>query len=177
MMALVEIFGTTILVIMAGGIGWLIKAKHESLKIEREAIRQQRFDSYMDALDPLLKILISVNTNTSNSQKQKGKKEPSLVQKMNMPEYRRNAFHLLLFGDDNVVEAWNALWHELYKDPITVDNIIVHLDRIGELLVQIRKSLGHPDTNVEKRDMFKWFIKDFELMDMLAEKAKQAGKS
>jgi hypothetical protein len=44
---------------------------------------------------------------------------------------------------------------------------------IGELLVQIRKSLGYPKTQVDKRDMFTWLIKDIEKMEGLIDKAKQ----
>ena len=168
MIALIQALGATVLLIIAGGIGWLIKTKHESLKIEREAIRQQLFDSYIIALEPLLKILINVS---NLKPKSKNKNEPSLTQQINIPEYRRNAFHLLLFGDDNVVDAWNTLWHELYKNPPTPENMIYHLDRIGLLLVEIRKSLGHPETKVDKRDMFKWLIKDIGFLDFLEEPA------
>ncbi len=92
--------------------------------------------------------------------------------KIDAAGYRRKAFHLLLFADDNVVRAWNKLWYELHHNQADINNIIIHIDNIGELLVQIRKSLGYPKTKVNRRDMFTWFIKDIEGMEELIKKAK-----
>jgi len=64
-------------------------------------------------------------------------------------------------GDDNVVKAWNELLQYMYKNPESSETKSL-LRLMGRVLLEIRRSLGNKNTQLDEMDMFRWYIKDLE---------------
>ena len=64
-------------------------------------------------------------------------------------------------GDDNVVKAWNELLQYMYKNPESSETKSL-LRLMGRVVLEIRRSLGNKNTQLDEMDMFRWYIKDLE---------------
>lgn len=106
---------------------------------------------------PLIDRITSVGIKTTNPRK------PFDIQ-----EWRKKHFQLMLFGDDEVIRLWNGLWQNLFKgiDQINED-IHGHVLHIGQIVLAIRRNLGHPDTTLTETDMFAWLVRDIEQLELL----------
>jgi len=84
-------------------------------------------------------------------------------------EYRKLSFRLSLIGSDNVVKAFNNLYQYFYKNAENSESTIQSnptdkakemMSLIGLLLLEIRKSMGNEETQLNEWDMLEWFITD-----------------
>lgn len=147
--------------LIAGSIGWLIgwklKERSEALKLAKESIRQQRREAYTEVLEPLVSMMTGAGV--------KDKDKDGNLQ-VDTQAYRRKAFQLMLFGDDDVIRQWNALWQSLYKNMATIQtDAPAYLLQIGRLMLAIRKSLGHADTTLNEVDVYAWLVRDIEKLE------------
>lgn len=77
-------------------------------------------------------------------------------------EFRKVAFRLSLYGDDDVFKAFNEFMQMAYAmdagqhsdDPVSV------LKPLGGLLLAIRKSAGNEDTTLGELEILEWMISD-----------------
>lgn len=91
-------------------------------------------------------------------------KDEIAVAKLLSWEYRKTAFKLSLVGNDSVVLAYNELMQFFYlqeNNPIDVERRLKPmLSLLGNLLLEIRKSMGNEATKLDHWQMLEWFMKD-----------------
>jgi hypothetical protein len=77
-------------------------------------------------------------------------------------EYKQTAFDFILIASDDAAKAYNKLMQYMYNhggDPDYAVGIMAHL---GQLLKQIRRSLGNKDTTLSQTDMLRFLITDID---------------
>ena len=78
--------------------------------------------------------------------------------------YHKNSFLLSLIASDEVIKAYNALMQNYFR--YSTDRNLKDLANdtylLGQLLLEIRKSMGNESTKLDSWDMLEWFIKDIE---------------
>lgn len=143
----------TLLAMAGGAIGWYFRSKWEASQRQQEKLRDERAATYMDILEPFIRLF-------SDLSPQGQKKTLALLKSL---ESRKSSFRLVLVGEDNVVQAWNQMWKTVYQleNQEGQENTIL-LKRFGKVLLEIRKSIGSADTQLEEKDMLQWMIKDIE---------------
>ncbi len=137
-------------------VGYMVKARIEEVRRINEGIYEKRRELYIEILEPYIKLF-------SNMEKDnKDKDFKKIVNDMKSYEYRKKAFELNLFGSDDVVKANNAYWKYLYQDePDSIRGYKI-LYLFGDLLVEVRKSLGNKNTQLTNADMLQFVIRDID---------------
>ena len=183
--ALVGTVATPALLIFLSAIGWFIKSRFEkSQALEQEArrrlerleseIREQRIQIYADILEPFIVLfakdisLPAARSGRGGRGAQPKTKEEVAIEKWTSPDYRRTAFKLSLFANDDVARAYNALMQATYSmDPKTGDDSetagmqgIQIISLFSDLLLAIRKSVGNEATGLTNIEMLEWMITD-----------------
>ncbi len=145
------------LTLLGGSIGWFLKDRVEASRTREQRLHEERARLYTEILEPVLAPFTERDASTA----------ARLVSKMTTPEYRRNAFQLAMLGSDPVVKSWNDFMQYMYHTDH--DKAGVHpstaIRRLGRVLLEIRRSVGSPDTKLTELDMLKWFIKDIEVIE------------
>ena len=98
------------------------------------------------------------------SKKQKKDRYKIATEKMLSLEYRKTSMRLSLIGSDSVVSAYNELMQYVYNRSETStshpsDNWEM-VSRLGDFLLEIRKSMGNESTNIDNWGMLEWFLND-----------------
>jgi hypothetical protein len=138
---------------------WIVqKNLQEKKEIERR-LSEKRQETYRDILDPFIRMLTNLKAEELSKE----------VEKLKSYEYKKITFELNLVGSDEVVLAYNNLMQYIYriqrlhksegyeeKDPTEL------LRLWGNLMLEIRKSLGHKNTKLDEWDMFRGTIKDID---------------
>ena len=69
-----------------------------------------------------------------------------------------------MLGSDGVLRAYNALMQHFFlnadKPASSEENLKVMAEKIGTLVLEIRKSMGNEDTKLSHWEMLEWFLKD-----------------
>ncbi len=178
----VTAFGTVatpVLVLILTGIGWHIKSRLEAVresenkKLDRireleDKLREDRIEIYNALLEPFF-VLFTTDVVFSQDPKYKGKnKKEYSIGKMLTVDYRKVGFKLSLIADDSVVMAYNQLMQFFYHTKENPAEPEIHtsqwLHLLGNLLLEIRKSLGNKETKVDEWEMLEWFITDVQNM-------------
>ena len=71
-------------------------------------------------------------------------------------EYYWTAFRLTLIGSDGVIRAYNDLFQHLYHGE--EDDGLRYASLLGTLLLEIRRSMGNDETEIDNWDMLEWLI-------------------
>lgn len=160
---------TPILVLFLTGAGWKIRQSIEHKTKLEEKLRDDRIEIYHQILEPYI-IILMPDAAWNLDPKNKGKdKNNEATAKLLSLEYRKLSFRLSLIGSDNVVRAFNNLYQYFYKNAENSESTIQSnptdkakemMSLIGLLLLEIRKSMGNEDTQLNKWDMLEWFITD-----------------
>ena len=146
-----QILGPTLLMVLGGIITWFIKSKVEELRAIEEKLREERRNIYAQILDPYIRIFADM----------KGKGPDNALKIITSYDYRKTAFDLNLFGSDEVVIAYNNLMKHTYEAEATENNDPNKMMLLwGKLLLEIRKSLGNKNTELNELDMLRAMIKD-----------------
>ena len=152
-MGWLQVLVLSLLTVLGGSIGWFLKAYLEELRAIKEKLREERWKTYDQILEPYIRLFADL----------KGQGTTQAIKQLTSYEYRKTAFALILVGSDEVVRAYNALMEHAYKaetaekqDP----KEMMHL--WGSLLLEIRKSLGNKGTKLSERDMLRAMIKDID---------------
>lgn len=84
--------------------------------------------------------------------------------KMLSVEYREIGFKLSLVANDSVVRAYNKLMQYFYhtgKDPRVVEDKVCDWTALmGDLLLEIRRSMGNESSAMDRWEMVEWFMAD-----------------
>jgi hypothetical protein len=81
--------------------------------------------------------------------------------------YRRTAFEFSLIGGDNVVRAFNELMQYMFRsaNDTGAKADVKELVRVwGQFLLEIRKSIGEPNTSLSSTDMLRGMITDIDAL-------------
>ena len=160
---------TPILVLFLTGAGWKIRQSIEHKTKLEEKLRDDRIEIYHQILEPYI-IILMPDAAWNLDPKNKGKdKNNEATAKLLSLEYRKLSFRLSLIGSDNVVRAFNNLYQYFYKNAENSESTIQSnptdkakemMSLIGLLLLEIRKSMGNEETQLNEWDMLEWFITD-----------------
>lgn len=153
-MEFVENILPTLLVVAAGFITWFLKDKSEKLKFQREKLIEEKRLNYEKILEPIIRVLAGV--------KNKVEMDKALKQ-IQFFDYKKSAFQLMLFGSDNVVNAYKDYFQYLYKNESNLDPYKM-LNTLGKVILEIRKDLGNDKTALKEYDMLRFMITDIEKM-------------
>jgi len=151
-----QILGPTLLMVLGGIITWFTKSKIEELHAIEEKLRKERRNIYAQILDPYIRLFADI----------KGKGPDEALKMITSYNYKKTAFDLNLFGSDEVVHAYNNLMKHAYKAEATGNKDPKEMMSLwGELLLEIRKSLGNKNTKLNKFDMLKAMVKDIDKLE------------
>ncbi|WNB74966.1 hypothetical protein [Methylomonas koyamae] len=173
---------TPLLLTVLGGLGWLIKQKVETaqarqdvLQAKQEAqiarlreledkLREDRIVTYNALLEPFF-LFFTTDAAFASDPKYKGKKKDELaVSKMLSVEYRQVGFKLSLVANDEVVRAYNRLMQFFYRsnsdEPPTEQTMVRWIALMGDLFLEIRKSMGNETSALDRWEMIEWFMRD-----------------
>ena len=97
----------TLLVVITGLITWFLKDKSEKLKLQREKLIEEKRANYEKILEPVIRTLAGSNNKNELAR---------AIKQIQSFDYRKTSFQLMLFGSDDVVNAYNNFFQYLYKD-------------------------------------------------------------
>ncbi|WP_404301147.1 hypothetical protein [Alicycliphilus denitrificans] len=177
---------TPILLVILGGIGWLIQNRIESSQIKQEAqtkriaeledkLREDRLATYNALLEPFF-LLFTSDAAVAHDPKYKNKKKDEIaLARMLSVEYRQVGFKLSLVANDEVVRAYSELMQFFYhteRDGRPIDEKTSHwIALMGTLLLEIRKSMGNQSSSLDRWEMIEWFMQDASKMKAIHEKS------
>jgi len=153
---------TPILVLILTAVGWTIRNRIErSYKLE-EKLRDDRISVYNEILEPFIILLTKDEAFTNEEGYQDKSKAEVANEKIISLSYRQTAFKMALMGSDNVVRAYNDLMQFFFnQDPEQkTENVKEMIGRLGNLLLEIRKSVGNEKTSLDNFEMLEWLITD-----------------
>ena len=142
----------TLLVVITGLITWFLKDKSEKLKLQREKLIEEKRANYEKILEPIIR--------TFAGSKNKSELAKAIKQVQSF-DYKKTSFQLMLFGSDDVVNAYNNFFQYLYKDDSEKDSYEL-LSVLGKIILEIRKDLGNDKTALKEYDMLRFMITDID---------------
>lgn len=166
---------TPFLLIMLGGLGWVIKNKFQTTQAKEaskdarireleDKLREDRIKIYNAILEPFFLFFTSEQAFSKDPKFKNKNKDDLAAAKMLSVEYREVGFKLSLIANDSVVRAYNKLMQYFYhneKDERPIDDKVCDwIALIGDLLLEIRKSMGNESSNLDRWEMIEWFMTD-----------------
>jgi hypothetical protein len=166
---------TPVLLVILGGIGWLIQNRMEASHARQEAqaariaeledkLREDRITTYNALLEPFFLLFTSEAAFALDPKFKNKKKDEIALSRMLSVEYRQVGFKLSLVANDSVVRAYNKLMQFFYhtdEDARLIEEKTSHwIDLMGTLLLEIRKSMGNQSSDLDRWEMIEWFMKD-----------------
>ena len=130
-----------------------------------EKLRTDRIEIYNQILEPFI-MLLTPDEGWSSDKRNRGKnKADSAKSRLLSLEYRKSAFKLSLLGSDPVVSSYNDLMQHFYSQAendqsLSDDQARETLTLLGSFLLEIRRSMGNENTQIDNWDMIEWFITD-----------------
>ena len=134
--------------------GWLVRAKYEEARREREQLQSERRDLYVKILEPFIHALASVKNPAE------GKKAQEKILSF---EHRKAAVEFNIIGSDDVVNVFNEFMQFFYglDENSTTDPKEI-INTWGRLILAIRRDLGNKNTKLKEVDMLKSWITDID---------------
>ncbi len=166
---------TPFLLLGLGGIGWLIQNKFQSIESKEQTqsarireledkLRDDRLKTYNAILEPFFLLFTSEQAFAQDPKYKTKNKNDLAIAKMLSVEYRETGFRLSLVANDSVVRSYNKLMQYFYhteKDlRPTEEKVCEWIALMGDLLLEIRKSMGNETSNLDRWEMIEWFMKD-----------------
>ncbi len=161
---------TPILVLALTAVGWTIKRRIERnqeresyLRTLEEKLRDNRVEIYNKILEPFI-IALTKDEAFAHEKTFKGKTKVEVAtEKILSLDYKQTGFKLSLMGSDNVVKAYNSLMQYFYSrksDDDSAESTLKFMKFLGDLLLEIRRSVGNEQTTLDNLEMLEWFITD-----------------
>lgn len=125
-----------------------------------DKLRDDRVAIYNDVLEPFVLMSVSDEAWKSDPKNKKKDKGRIIEQKYLSVEYRRRAFQMTLMGGDGVVLAYNALMQHFFSREHGADDFGQIGPLLGHFLLEIRRSMGNEETQLDEWKMLEWFITD-----------------
>jgi len=146
----------TILLLLAGAVGWFFKRRYEELQELEGRLREERRRIYWDLLEPYVRLFAGIKTNDKQAEK-------DVQQTILSFDYRKTGFEVDLIGSDEVINAWNTMMQQVYRaDETGVQDPNAIMLYFGKVLLAIRKDLGNKKTKLNEVDMLKAMMKDID---------------
>lgn len=159
-----------------------IRAAEERLSGERRKVYGELLLPYVQLFTPSREKAQQVLPPTTRKESRKQQAEPDHTEqamaRILSVEYRQTAFDLMLIASDDVVRAYNDLMQFTFRmvDADPSERSWEVLSKMGQLLLEIRRSLGIKDTELTNVDMLRFMITDIEkLEDYQAQRGKTEG--
>jgi hypothetical protein len=143
--------------------GWKIRSGIEHRFNLEQQLRDDRVAIYNEILEPFMIILMTDEAWKADPRNKNKDKTVLGTQKALSLEYRKCAFKLALVGSDGVVTAYNNLMQYFFSSQEREANeqaVRAMMSRFGELLLEIRRSMGNSSTALDRWAMLEWFIND-----------------
>ena len=166
---------TPFLLLGLGGLGWLIKSKIQKSQAKvdskdsrirelEDKLREDRIKTYNAILEPFFLLFTSEEAFAKDPKFKNKNKNDLAIARMLSVEYREVAFKLSLLANDSVVRAYNKLMQHFYhtdKDSRPIeDKVCDWIALMGDLLLEIRKSMGNESSSLDRWEMVEWFMTD-----------------
>ncbi len=156
---------TPLLVIALGAIGWKFRAEYERrLNLENQ-MRDERTAIYLDILEPFIIMFMSEAAWKSDPKNKSRDRFDVGIRKALSLDYKRRSFELILIGSDEVVTAYNNMMQFLFQNadnPTDTEKANQLLGFVADLLLEIRRSMGNDQTELDKWATMEWFITDIQ---------------
>lgn len=174
---------TPILILILTGIGWVIgdrikrqtDQERQQFEIQQknedhyrqleESLRPERVDLYNKILEPFI-VALTKDSIISQDKRFRGKTADGAVNSLVLSlDYKTTSFQLALIGSDSVVRAFNKLMQHLYKNTQgnnTSESSERLMKLLGEFLLEIRRSVGNENTELDNLEMLEWLITDIQ---------------
>jgi hypothetical protein len=166
---------TPFLLIGLAGLGWMIKNKvissqakevYKDTRIREleDKLREDRIKIYNAILEPFFLLFTSEEAFAKDPKFKNKNRNDLAMAKMLSVEYREVGFKLSLVANDSVVRSYNKLMQYSYhteKDqrPLEI-KVCDWMALIGDLLLEVRKSMGNESSNLDRWEMVEWFMTD-----------------
>lgn len=173
---------TPVLLALLSGIGWWIKKRVDSAQLRQterlakeealnsrlrdleDKLREDRISTYNALLEPFF-LFFTTDAAFALDKKYKGQNKIELAtQRMLSVEYRQIGFKLSLVANDEVVRSYNRLMQFFYHaedDSASLEKkMVVWIALMGDLLLEIRKSMGNKSSDLDRWEMIEWFMTD-----------------
>ena len=161
-----NLIGPMSVAIITGVVVWFATSKMMQYSREREQFLERQRKVYFDLLDPQIKMFTAIQLENAKKQKE----IDCIIKEMKSYEGRKRQFELNLIGSDDVVRANNKYWQHLYKTEQNQNKGIANEDSFetirlfGDILVEVRKSLGNNNTKLSSTEMLEFLIKDTSIL-------------
>ena len=184
LIAAIATLATPVILAVLGGLGWLLKstleksqakdsAQQERIRELEDKLREDRIAIYNSLLEPFFLLFTSDAVFAQDPKYKNKKKNDVALGLMLTVEYRRVGFKLSLVAGDSVVRSFNKLMQHVYNAEQAEQSSVerqtaLWMRLLGELLLEIRKSMGNEATTLDRWEMLEWFLKDAAQMRELA---------
>lgn len=147
---------TPIFAAIVGFLVWYVRSQIEALRQAQERLHADRRKVYAEVLNPVIRVFAGIK---NPKESQRGLKQIASY------DYRHAAFELTLVGSDRVVRAFNDMMQYLYRFDTDAGEQADAMELMrfwGSLLLEIRKSVGNPNTDLSWTDMLRPHITDID---------------
>jgi hypothetical protein len=166
---------TPVLLLVLGGVGWLIRSRMDIYKTRQDTqaariveledkLREDRISTYNALLEPFFLLFTSEAAFALDPKFRNKDKNEIALSRMLSVEYRQVGFKLSLVANDSVVRSYNKLMQFFYhseRDTRPLDEkTSLWIALTGDLLLEIRKSMGNQSSELDRREMIEWFMPD-----------------
>jgi len=135
---------------VVGLLVWFFQHRIQAIRDERRRLQDERRALYVKALEPLIRAMTGLK-NPAEAKK--------ALEQMTSFEHRRVLNELTFVGSDEVVHAYNSMMQTVYAQAESPDPIAV-LDKLGGLMLAVRRDLGAKHTKLKAPDMLAAQISD-----------------
>jgi hypothetical protein len=125
------------------------KYLEKKMEIE-EHLREKKSETYRDLVELLFKLLMGSKTGNSLS-------EEELIKAMS--KFTEN---LILWGSEDVIKAYKSFRDYFIQRTSGQELSLESIQIMEELLLSIRKDMGHNNKNLDKGDILSLFINDLD---------------
>ena len=127
-----------------------------------DEMRETRMELGEKALEPFFEVLNATKQPEQARGRRSARSRQTDTPAIDFAEFRRIAFRLSLYGDDDVLKAFNRFMRLAYSmeggqksdDPESI------LRPLGGLILAIRKSAGNEATSLDELEILQWMISD-----------------
>jgi len=124
-----------------------------------KSLHDKRVPLYIELLEPLI-VLFAPDQASDKDRKFKGKSNSEIAsQIIQTTGYNQKMFEMGLIAPDSVIRAFNKFYQYLYSSDGIFDTETV-MNLWGNILLEIRKSMGNNKTELHPLEMLEWKLKD-----------------
>ncbi len=145
---------TLIVSSILAAIGWLFKTEREKRRVVENQLSDKKYSVYQSIIELFIEILNSVRLNKPLDAEYRDAKMINIMK------------DLIIYGSDSVLKKFS-----FYKQNATPTDPIRALKLYYDVMIEIRKDMGHPKTIANEDDLLGMFIIDYpsfrqQIMDM-----------